>query len=68
MLASVRPDNLDELVAARVTRQDILEREAPPRTWFVMDEYALMRRIGGPRCHACTVRSAASGRADAHAQ
>ncbi|GAA2926857.1 helix-turn-helix transcriptional regulator [Streptomyces thioluteus] len=48
MLASVRPDNLDELVAARVTRQDILEREAPPRTWFVMDEYALMRRIGGP--------------------
>ncbi|MBY8886672.1 helix-turn-helix transcriptional regulator [Streptomyces sp. PTM05] len=48
VLSVVRPDNLDDLVAARMTRQDILTREDRPRTWFVIDEYVLERRIGGP--------------------
>ncbi|MFF4602110.1 Scr1 family TA system antitoxin-like transcriptional regulator [Streptomyces sp. NPDC001339] len=48
MLAPVRPDNLDDLVAARMTRQAIFERAAPPRTWFIVDEQALRRKIGGP--------------------
>ncbi|WP_405535663.1 helix-turn-helix transcriptional regulator [Streptomyces sp. NBC_00075] len=41
-----RPDNLDDLVAARMTRQEIFEREDRPRTWFIIDEYALLRLIG----------------------
>lgn len=48
MLTPVRPDNLDDLVAARMTRQAIFERAAPPRTWFIVDEQALRRKIGGP--------------------
>ncbi|MEW2116489.1 helix-turn-helix transcriptional regulator [Streptomyces sp. NPDC005474] len=47
MLLAVRPDNLDDLVAARMTRQEIFEREERPRTWFIVDEYVLMRHIGG---------------------
>lgn len=47
MLSAVRPDNLNDLVAARMTRQSILEREPAPRTWFVIDEQALVRPIGG---------------------
>ncbi|GAA0436359.1 helix-turn-helix transcriptional regulator [Streptomyces luteireticuli] len=48
LYSAVRPDNLDELVAGRVTRQEIFEREMPPHTWFIMDEHVLLRRIGGP--------------------
>jgi transcriptional regulator with XRE-family HTH domain len=33
---------------ARVSRQDILLREDPPKLWAVMDEGALRRTIGGP--------------------
>ncbi|WP_431041410.1 helix-turn-helix domain-containing protein [Streptomyces sp. P1-3] len=47
MLTAVRPDNLDDLIAARMTRQGVFEREAPPRCWFVVDEYVLLRHIGG---------------------
>ncbi|MFE7129922.1 Scr1 family TA system antitoxin-like transcriptional regulator [Streptomyces sp. NPDC057638] len=48
MLAAVRPDNLDDLVAARLTRQEILKGGDPPRCWFIVDEQALRRKIGGP--------------------
>jgi hypothetical protein len=48
MLAPVRPDDLADLVAARMTRQAILERQDPPHTWFIVDEQALRRKIGGP--------------------
>lgn len=48
LLTAVRPDNLDDLVAARMSRQEIFERDIPPRTWFIVDEYVVMRLIGGP--------------------
>jgi transcriptional regulator with XRE-family HTH domain len=32
---------------ARISRQDILRRDTPPRVWAVMDEGALLRPIGG---------------------
>ncbi|GAA2663559.1 helix-turn-helix transcriptional regulator [Streptomyces aculeolatus] len=48
MLAPVRPDDLADLVAARMTRQAILEQQDPPHTWFIVDEQALRRKIGGP--------------------
>ncbi|MGW1717232.1 helix-turn-helix domain-containing protein [Streptomyces sp. NPDC002156] len=47
ILADARPDNLEDLVAARMTRQSIFEREDRPRTWFIVDEYVLMRHVGG---------------------
>ncbi|MFB6628220.1 Scr1 family TA system antitoxin-like transcriptional regulator [Streptomyces sp. NPDC056374] len=40
-------DLLDEMVAARVERQRILERDRPPVVWVVLDEAALTREIGG---------------------
>lgn len=48
MLAPWRPDNLDDLVAARMTRQTVFERDEPPHTWFILDEQVLRRGIGGP--------------------
>ncbi|MDH6137367.1 transcriptional regulator with XRE-family HTH domain [Kitasatospora sp. MAA4] len=48
MFGAVRPDNLDDLVAARLSRQAVLEREDRPRAWFVIDEQVLRRAIGGP--------------------
>ncbi|MEV4442360.1 DUF5753 domain-containing protein, partial [Streptomyces sp. NPDC049577] len=47
MLAAVRPDSLEDLVAARMSRKDVFDRESRPRTWFVVDEYVLLRHIGG---------------------
>ncbi|MDF3146111.1 MULTISPECIES: helix-turn-helix transcriptional regulator [unclassified Streptomyces] len=48
VLATGRPDKLDELVAARMERQRILKREHPPLTLVVLDEAVLHRPIGGP--------------------
>lgn len=47
VLRALRPDNLEELVAARVSRQDILDGDSAPRLWLIVDEYALFRTIGG---------------------
>ncbi|MGW6455944.1 helix-turn-helix domain-containing protein [Streptomyces sp. NPDC055078] len=49
MLSAVRADNLDDLIAARMTRQSLFEREVPPRLWFIVDEQALLRPIGGAK-------------------
>ncbi|MEV7088698.1 helix-turn-helix transcriptional regulator [Streptomyces sp. NPDC093085] len=45
---SGRPDRVEPLVAARMTRQAIFEREDRPRAWFILDENALTRPLGGP--------------------
>lgn len=37
---------LDERVAARLKRQEILARESPPTFWSLVDESALRRRVG----------------------
>ncbi|WP_129307226.1 helix-turn-helix transcriptional regulator [Streptomyces sp. L2] len=47
VLATGIPDDLDSLVAARMERQRILEREQPPLAWAVLDEAVLLRPIGG---------------------
>ncbi|MEN8655108.1 helix-turn-helix transcriptional regulator [Streptomyces sp. 21So2-11] len=47
VLATGTPDDLDSLVAARMERQRILERERPPLAWAILDEAALYRPIGG---------------------
>lgn len=41
------PDEVDDLVAARMERQAILEREKPPELWVVIDEAVLHRPVGG---------------------
>jgi transcriptional regulator with XRE-family HTH domain len=47
VLATGMPDNLDDMVAARMERQRILKREQPPLTLVVLDEAVLHRPIGG---------------------
>jgi transcriptional regulator with XRE-family HTH domain len=42
------PDKMDKIVAFRMARQEIFEREIPPRTWFIIDESALYRLVDGP--------------------
>ncbi|MFE0420893.1 helix-turn-helix domain-containing protein [Streptomyces sp. NPDC058953] len=46
-LAAMRPDSPDDLLAARMTRQTLFERDDPPYCWFIIDEQALRRNIGG---------------------
>ncbi|MGI5213777.1 helix-turn-helix domain-containing protein [Plantactinospora sp. CA-290183] len=41
-------DEVEEQVIARLDRQEILTRDKPPLLTFVLDEYVLRRRIGGP--------------------
>jgi len=45
---SLAPDDVDKAVAIRMTRQEIFERDRPPRTWFIIDESALMRVAASP--------------------
>jgi hypothetical protein len=40
-------DEVDQRVALRVTRQQILTRPTPPRLWVVIDESVLRRPVGG---------------------
>ncbi|MGW6688923.1 helix-turn-helix domain-containing protein [Streptomyces sp. NPDC054961] len=47
VLATGMPDNLNELVGARMERHRILRRERPPMVWVVLDEAVLHRPIGG---------------------
>lgn len=46
VLATGMPDGLDSLVAARMERQRIVERERPPLSWVILDEAVLHRPIG----------------------
>jgi transcriptional regulator with XRE-family HTH domain len=52
MLRGSRPrDNdarIDEMVTARIARQEILRRENPPDLWVVIDEGVLRRPVGEP--------------------
>ncbi|MFI1221057.1 MULTISPECIES: helix-turn-helix domain-containing protein [unclassified Streptomyces] len=47
VLATGMPDDLEGLLAARMERQRILEREKPPLAWAILDEAVLYRPIGG---------------------
>lgn len=47
VLATGMPDDLEGLVAARVERQRILQREQPPLAWVILDEAVLLRPVGG---------------------
>ncbi|MER6612314.1 helix-turn-helix domain-containing protein [Streptomyces xantholiticus] len=47
VLTAGKPGDLDNLLAARMERQRILEREQPPLAWAVLDEAVLLRTIGG---------------------
>ncbi|WP_329278241.1 helix-turn-helix domain-containing protein [Streptomyces sp. NBC_00691] len=47
VLSVEHPDRLDEMVAARMERQRILEREHPPVLCVVLDEAVVYREIGG---------------------
>ncbi|MFH9490535.1 MULTISPECIES: helix-turn-helix domain-containing protein [Streptomyces] len=47
VLATGMPDDLDGLLAGRMERQRILERDQPPLAWAVLDEAVLHRPIGG---------------------
>jgi transcriptional regulator with XRE-family HTH domain len=42
-------DQLDERVAARMERQAILDRPAPPLLWAVLDEAVLHRQVGSAK-------------------
>ena len=41
------PDEIEQRVGLRITRQKLLSREGGPRLWAVVDEAALRRSIGG---------------------
>jgi Domain of unknown function (DUF5753) len=40
-------DEIDELVAARLRRQEVLAGDNPPMLWVVVDEGVLRRQVGG---------------------
>lgn len=44
----IADDEIEELVAARLQRQEILTRDHPPELWLILDESVLRRPVGGP--------------------
>lgn len=40
-------DEIQRAVALRMTRQEILNQESPPRLWAIIDESVLRREVGG---------------------
>ncbi|MFV2019546.1 helix-turn-helix domain-containing protein [Micromonospora sp. LOL_023] len=46
------PEKIEDRIDVRLARQRILDRPDPPRMWFVLDEAALHRPIGGPQVMA----------------
>jgi transcriptional regulator with XRE-family HTH domain len=46
--AGNHPDTVDQLVATRMQRQEILTREEPPWLVILLAEYAIRRMVGGP--------------------
>ncbi|MER6162245.1 helix-turn-helix transcriptional regulator [Streptomyces sp. NPDC001868] len=47
-IGQTKPEDIERHVALRMQRQELLTREGAPRLWFVMDETALRRSVGGP--------------------
>jgi hypothetical protein len=43
----VSSDKLDDLVAARLSRQEVLRKDNPPDFWAILDEAVLRRATGG---------------------
>jgi hypothetical protein len=73
-------DQLEELVSARIGRQAIFDRPAPPKLWAMMDEAVLHRLIGSGKimhaqllhladmfCHPSITVQIVPARAGAHA-
>ncbi|MUN38293.1 helix-turn-helix domain-containing protein [Actinomadura litoris] len=46
--SGLAPEMLEERVASRMERQEILARDDAPRMWYVLDEAILHRCVGGP--------------------
>lgn len=46
------PEEADRIVESRKERQELLERQAPPQAFFIIDESVLRREVGGPRVMA----------------
>ncbi|WP_405938026.1 helix-turn-helix domain-containing protein [Streptomyces sp. NBC_00726] len=47
---------IDELVAARLARTQLLDDPTLPMLWAVLDEAVLRRKVGGPGCMAGALR------------
>jgi transcriptional regulator with XRE-family HTH domain len=56
----VTEEELDEAVAARLERQQILDREHPPQLWVLIDEAVLRRPVGGAQVMAEQLKFLAS--------
>jgi transcriptional regulator with XRE-family HTH domain len=52
LISSGRPmdsdEGIDQLVAARLERQEVLTSESPPLLWYVLDEGVIRHVVGGP--------------------
>jgi len=46
LLAVDYPDKVEEMVAARMERQRVLEKKQPPAVWIILDESVLFRMVG----------------------
>jgi transcriptional regulator with XRE-family HTH domain len=44
----ITADEIEDEVALRLERQEILVREKPPALWVILDEWLLRRPVGGP--------------------
>lgn len=57
MAPKIATDTVQQLVEARVIRQQLLTGERPLRYWAIVDEGALHRLVGGPAIMSAQLRS-----------
>ncbi|TDB86033.1 XRE family transcriptional regulator [Actinomadura sp. KC216] len=48
IIGSVMASSADRIVAERMARKSIFQRDDPPHTFFVLDEGVIRRNVGGP--------------------
>ncbi|MFI6446695.1 DUF5753 domain-containing protein [Kitasatospora sp. NPDC050543] len=47
VMFKARVENLEDKLAVRMARQSILEQPSPPMTWFIVEQAALRKPVGG---------------------
>jgi hypothetical protein len=56
ILPDVEAEQVEQRVAARLTRQELLTSREPPQLWVVIDQGVLHRMVGGPSVMAAQLR------------
>lgn len=62
----ISDEEISQRVEVRLQRQELIRQADPPKLWFVLDEAALRRQVGGPKTLAAQLERIAEVAAHPH--